>query len=131
MFIPGGAFEKVALYWFEFQTGTTELKRLKSGFLLKDILDRFKNKTLSLLPDQLMQIYSGHDSTIASLLNTLNIFEVLLQIFRFKNRLNYCRTTFFYSFIFHLMHPVLCLNYTNLAIANMFNYFIGIRLQIT
>lgn len=76
VFIPGGALEYLKTYWIKFITGTPELKRLKSGFLLKEILDRFKNKTLSSLPDELMRIYSGHDITIASLLNTLDVFEV-------------------------------------------------------
>lgn len=57
-------------------TGTTELKKLKSGFLVKDIFDRFKKKTLSKLPKMLMQIYSGHDFTIAALLDSLGLFEV-------------------------------------------------------
>lgn len=73
---PGGAFEYLANYWLIFTTGTTELKRLKTGFLLKEILERFKNKTLSLLPDQLMHIYSGHDITIGGILNSLGLFEV-------------------------------------------------------
>lgn len=74
--IPGGAFEELALYWFQSITGTTEMKRLKSGFLLKEILDRFRRKASSLLPNQLMQFYSGHDITIASILNSLGKFDV-------------------------------------------------------
>lgn len=73
---PDGEFEHLRKFYMEFMTGTTELKRLKSGFLLKEIFDRFKNKTLSLLPEKLMQLYSGHNLTIASLLNSLGIFSV-------------------------------------------------------
>lgn len=80
VFVPDGAFEELARYWYGFITGTNELKRLRSGSLLKEILDRFKNKTQSLLPDQLMQIYSGHDSTIAGILNSLGVFEVLISL---------------------------------------------------
>lgn len=76
VYTPGDAFENLAHYWFQFIFGTTEMKRLKSGFLLKEILDRFENKTLSLLPDQLMQIYSGHDTTVAGILNALGVFDV-------------------------------------------------------
>lgn len=77
IFIPGGIFEYISTFWFKFITGTTELKRLKSGFLLKQLLDRFKNKTLSLLPaEQMMQIYSGHDITISGILDSLDVFEV-------------------------------------------------------
>lgn len=74
---PGGALEKFSGYIMQSYTGTDEMKRLKSGFLLKEILDRFRNKTLSLIPDELIAIYSGHDSTIASLLNTLGLFWVI------------------------------------------------------
>lgn len=76
---PDGAFEYLRKFYMEFMTGTTELKRLKSGFLLKEIFDRFKNKTLSLLPEKLMHLYSGHNFTIASLLNSLGIFSVSFQ----------------------------------------------------
>lgn len=73
---PGDRFEYLSTYWLKVVTATTQLKRLRSGFLLKDILDRFKNKTLSLLPNQVMQIYSGHEITISSMLNSLGLFEV-------------------------------------------------------
>lgn len=78
IFIPGGTAEYLRTYWIQFLTGTSEMKRLKSGFLLKEILDRFHNKTNALLPEGMMHIYSAHDLTIASLLNTLGIFEVFL-----------------------------------------------------
>lgn len=73
---PGDRFEYLSTYWLKVVTATTQLKRLRSGFLLKDILDRFKNKTLSFLPNQVMQIYSGHETTISSMLNSLGLFEV-------------------------------------------------------
>lgn len=41
------------------------MERLKSGFLLKEILDRFLNRTLSLMEDELKR-NSGHDITNAS-----------------------------------------------------------------
>lgn len=75
--IYGGDFERLAHSWPLIETGTTELKRLRTGFILKEILDRSRNKTLSLLPDQLMQIYSGHELTISSLLNSLGLFKVM------------------------------------------------------
>lgn len=77
MFIPGGRLEYLKTYWIKTLTGTPEMKRLKSGFILQMILDRFQNKTVSLLPDELMRIYSGHDITIASVLNGLDMFEVI------------------------------------------------------
>lgn len=77
--MPGSVAEKLTTYWFKLLTGTEMLLRLRSGFLLKEIVDRFKNKTNSLLPEQLMQLYSAHDVTIASMLNALGLFEVNLQ----------------------------------------------------
>lgn len=74
--VPGGALEKFSSIWLQLNTGTKEMKRLKSGFLLKQILDRFRSKSLSLIPNEKMAIYSGHDMTIASLLNTLGLFWV-------------------------------------------------------
>lgn len=79
MYVRGGAFEKLDRYFYKYVTANTELKRLKSGFLLKEIFDRFKNKTQGLLPDQLMQIYSGHDSTIGTVLNSLGVYKVLFS----------------------------------------------------
>lgn len=73
---PGDRFEYLSTFWLKVVTATTQMKKLRSGFLLKEILDRFKNKTMSLLPNQVMQIYSGHEITISSMLNSLGIFEV-------------------------------------------------------
>lgn len=73
---PGGPFETLTTYWFKLSTATTLMKRLKSGFLLKEILDRFKNKTLALEPKQLMQLFSGHETTISGILNSLGLLEV-------------------------------------------------------
>lgn len=86
---PGGALEKFSEYWLQLNTGTTEMKRLKSGFLLRDILDRFKSKAESKIPNERMAIFSGHDMTIASLLNTMGLYWVIF-IFHFRgNQFNY------------------------------------------
>lgn len=56
---------------------TDEMKKIKGGFLIKEILDRFRNKTLSILqPDRSLWFYSAHDLTIARVLNALNLYEV-------------------------------------------------------
>lgn len=53
------------------------MKKLKMGFLLKEILDRFTSKIQSkLLPNRSLWMYFAHDSTIASMLNTLGLFKV-------------------------------------------------------
>ncbi|XP_031631785.1 lysosomal acid phosphatase-like [Contarinia nasturtii] len=75
--VPNGEFEKLAVTKFITFTPTTELKMLRSGYLLKEILDRCKNKTLSeLSPDQSqrMYMYFAHDFTVANLLNSLGLF---------------------------------------------------------
>lgn len=77
--IDGSDFEYFAFQSFLSSTRTTELKKLNAGYLLKEILDRSTNKALS--PSSLNQtlwMYFAHDSTIAGLLNTLGVFEVLI-----------------------------------------------------
>lgn len=60
------------------QTNTPELARLKAGFLIREILDRFNQKIESQLnPDRTLWIYSAHDTTVANVLNSLGLFEVM------------------------------------------------------
>lgn len=74
---PDGDMQWISYHAFAVKTITPKLARIQSGFLLKDMLDRFDNKTRSLLsPDRSMWVYSAHDTTVASLLNTLGLFEV-------------------------------------------------------
>lgn len=74
---PGGDMAWVSARSFATNTNTPELARLKTGFLLKEILQRFRNKTLhQLQPDRAMWVYSAHDTTVANLLNTLGLFEL-------------------------------------------------------
>lgn len=77
MFKPGSDFQWVANFSFKIPTITPELARLRSGFLIQEILDRFAQKIGSTLtPDRSLWIYSGHDTTLAGVLNTLQLFEV-------------------------------------------------------
>lgn len=72
-----GALLFISKYSFRLPTGTPQLARIKSGFLLKEMFERFAqkiNKTLQ--PDRSLWIYSGSDSTIANTLNSLGLFEV-------------------------------------------------------
>lgn len=74
--------EHLGGYWFKLITGTNDLKKLYSGFLLKEILDRFDKKAnLNLSPDRSMWLYSAHDVTIGSMLNTIGVFEVIITQF--------------------------------------------------
>lgn len=70
VFYPGSDLEKLAYNNFKSLTQTKELTQLKSGFLLREIMDRFLAKANSTLkPDYELYIYSAHDITIANLLN--------------------------------------------------------------
>lgn len=61
---------------FAIPTFTRQMARLKAGPLLRDILERFQNKSDGTLShDRVMMIYSGHDTTVASLLNILRVFQ--------------------------------------------------------
>lgn len=69
--------EYLSHFAFSMDTLTPQMARLKYGMLLKDILNIFSNKTESkLTPDRSMWVYSGHDTTLSGLLNTMNMFSV-------------------------------------------------------
>lgn len=69
--------EWIAHRSFQLQTITPEMARLKSGFLIREILERFDQKIASKLdPDRGLWIYSAHDTTVANILNSLQLFEV-------------------------------------------------------
>lgn len=57
-------------------TLTSEMKKAKTGFLLKEIFERFKRKSLSRLEsDALLWNYFGHESTLTNILNALKVFK--------------------------------------------------------
>ncbi|XP_065723269.2 prostatic acid phosphatase isoform X1 [Drosophila suzukii] len=67
----------VANFAFVISTYTRKLARLKAGPLLKDIFNRFEEKSSRRLdPDRSMWVYSAHDTTIANVLNALKLFEI-------------------------------------------------------
>lgn len=79
VFFPGSDMENLANFCFSMPTNSKLLARLKVGFLIRDILERFTQKIEStLVPDRSLWIYSGHDTTISNLLNALGLFEVCL-----------------------------------------------------
>lgn len=89
---PGGDMKWLAARSFATNTYTPKLARLKVGFLIKEMFQRFSNKSLSLSnPKQSVWIYSAHDTTVANLLNALGLFEVqpniILTKFLFKKKI--------------------------------------------
>lgn len=79
---PNGLMEYMAVHSFKAQTATKQMARLKTGFLLKEIFDRFAQKlNTTLRPDRYLWMYSAHDTTISNILDSLGLFEVLLFYF--------------------------------------------------
>lgn len=77
---PGGDFE-FSINWFHIFTATNELKKMRSGYLLKEMLDRFTNKVESTLkPDRSLWMYFAHDVTVGTMLNSLGLFDVICFI---------------------------------------------------
>lgn len=73
--------EYIAQFDYKTYADTPELARLKSGFLLKEMLDHFTQKINSTLtPNRSVWLYSGHDLTILNMLNSLGLFEVGVNI---------------------------------------------------
>lgn len=72
-----GPMEYIAKFDYKTYADTPELARLKSGFLLKEMLEHFSQKINSTLkPNRSLWLYSGHDLTILNMLNSLGLFEV-------------------------------------------------------
>lgn len=70
--------EHIAVISYKVQTDTVELARLFSGFLIKEMLDRFSMKINSTLqPDRSLWIYSAHEASIIGVLNSLGLFKPL------------------------------------------------------
>lgn len=81
MMAPNSEMTKFIELSFEFTSNTTDIKRLKSGFLIREMLKHFTEKTESKLkPDRSLWMYSGHDFTIVNLLSALGVFEVKLTL---------------------------------------------------
>lgn len=73
--------EYIAQFDYKTYADTPELARLKSGFLLKEMLEHFSQKINGTLkPNRSLWLYSGHDLTILNILNSLGLFEVGLSI---------------------------------------------------
>lgn len=74
---PNGIVDYIVKFSYRMYTDTKQLARLKSGFLLKEILEHFSQKANSTLsPDRSLWLYSAHDYTVSNMLNSLGLFEV-------------------------------------------------------
>lgn len=74
---PGSKFEYLALNYFTIFAKTDEMKKLRSGYLLDEILQRSKQKSMgTLLPDRVLSMYFGHDNALADTLISLGLYEV-------------------------------------------------------
>lgn len=89
--------ENIAKFFFKLGSNTRELAKLKSGPLIKEIIERFSEKIdSSLKPDRSLWFYSAHDFTISNVLNSLKLFEVIkrlgfcLEADLFQNLMNDC-----------------------------------------
>merc|ERR1712222_253928 len=97
---PGGEFERLRLMLFSLSTANHQLARLKGGPFIKEMLEHFTfliekqtevvNHVLE-KKAKLLYVYSGHDTSIATILNSLNVFNglappyasaVLLEMFK-------------------------------------------------
>lgn len=68
---PGGPMEEIAKVVYLIRA-KPNLVRVRSGFLLKEMLERFRAKKKGKLdPDRALWMYSAHSSTITTLLNGL------------------------------------------------------------
>lgn len=67
----GDAFQRLFEHLFSIFTVTDEMKKLRSGFLLKEILDRFSSKSESvLMPDRSLWFYFAHGDILSSLFSS-------------------------------------------------------------
>lgn len=86
-----GPMEYIAQFDYKTYADTPDLARLKSGFLLKEMLKHFSQKINSTLkPNRSLWLYSGHDLTILNMLNSLGLFEVCFQYVIIQFHLTIC-----------------------------------------
>lgn len=68
-----------AVFAFKVPTLTKEMKRLKGGPFLKEVIAHMLLKINgSLVPDRKIFMYSAHDDTLSAILNTLHVFNDLM-----------------------------------------------------
>lgn len=74
---PNGPMEFIAQVNYKMR-GVPALARIKSGFLIKEILEHFSKKmSATLEPNRRLWLYSGHSTTITTMLNGLGFSQVI------------------------------------------------------
>lgn len=120
--------QNISIFLTQSFTNSSELQKLTSGFLLKEILDRFINKTTQPLfdPDRVLWMYITNDAAIVNVLNTLGLFTVNFQwnasIELFFSEWNlFCLCC---SHIYHHMHHAFSLTCTTMELKIMSKFLI-------
>lgn len=90
---PNGPMERIAFFERKLGADTNQLARLKSGFLLKEMLEHFSQKiNATLKPDRSIWFYSAHEETITNMLNSLGLLEVIsIDLFKTMNTFYYLK----------------------------------------
>ena len=91
---------------FKLSTYTEEMKRLRGGPIIQSILDHFHN-FIAKNHERKMLMYSGHDTTLSALLNSLGMFDPPIgkaDLFELssKNWENELQNLAFLSYIYYL-----------------------------
>jgi len=76
---PGGKFEELRDLSFTVDTFNHEMKRLKGGPFVKELVEHFDSVADNTLspPNRKVFMYSGHDTTVAPVLHTLGVFNMI------------------------------------------------------
>jgi len=76
---PGGKFEELRDLSFTVDTFNQEMKRLKGGPFVKEMVEHFDSVADKSLtpPNRKVFMYSGHDTTVAPVLHTLGVFNMI------------------------------------------------------
>lgn len=96
--------ENIALFDMKIYADTPQMARLSSGFLLKEMLERFSQKIdLALKPDRTLWFYSTHFFIMTNLLNSLGLLQVSSDLIK----CNFIKFNFFLS-ILKATHASIC-----------------------
>lgn len=79
--------EYIVGFYHKMYAATPDLARIESGFLIREIYERFLQKVNGTLqPNRSTWFYSAHSITISFMLTSLGLFEVCLYFLQFRER---------------------------------------------